>query len=146
MSVFLIGTNRQLPITMILWTCMWPIVLQTMYGVRDVDPVARDAARSMGLTTVQRLRWLVAPSALPYIATGIRISAVMSLVVAIGTELIVGLPGIGYGLYYSQYSGAIPRMYAYVLIAALAGAAITFVFTRWERHVLRWHPSHRDVA
>ena len=144
MGVFLIGTGWRLPVTMIIWTCMWPIVLQTMYGVRDVDPVARDAMRLLRLNRWQQAVWLVGPSALPYIMTGIRISAVMSLVVSIGTELIVGLPGIGYGLYYSQYSGAIPRMYAYVVIAALVGSSLTFVFTRLEHAALRWHPSHRE--
>ena len=146
MGVFLIGTNRDLTVTMIIWTCMWPIVLQTMYGVRDVDHVAREAARTMRLSGVQTALWLIGPSALPYIMTGIRISAVMSLVMAIGTELIVGLPGIGYALYYAQYSGAITQMYAYVVVAALVGAAITFVFTRLERRALRWHPSHRKAA
>lgn len=146
MGVFLIGTGRSLPVTMIIWTCMWPLVLQTMYGVRDVDTVAADAMRSLRLTRFQKLIWLVGPSALPYIMTGIRISAVMSLVVSIGTELIVSLPGIGYALYHSQYSGQIPRMYAYVLISAFVGSIITFVFTRLQARSLRWHPSYREVA
>jgi len=146
MGVFIIGTSWKLPVTMIIWTCMWPIVLQTMYGVRDVDPVARDAMRLLRLNRWHQAIWLVGPSAMPYIMTGIRISAVMSLVVSIGTELIVGLPGIGYGLYYSQYSGAIPRMYAYVVIAAIFGSAVTLIFTRLEKIMLSWHPSHREQS
>ena len=73
----------------------WPLLMQTLYGVQDVDPVATDTARSFGFSRAQRLLRVTLPSAVPYIATGVRISAAVALILAVTAELVIGSPGLG---------------------------------------------------
>ena len=71
----------------------WPLLVQTMYGVRDVDPLAIDTARSFGVGRLERLYRVTLPSAMPYIATGLRISSTVALILAFTAELFMGTPG-----------------------------------------------------
>ena len=68
-----------------------------MYGVRDVDPVAIDTARSFGVGPLERSTAITLPSAVPYIATGLRIASAVALILAFTAELFMGIPGLGPG-------------------------------------------------
>ena len=95
-----------------------------LYGVQDVDPVARDTARSFRLGRLARIRHVVWPTALPYVMTGIRLAAAVALILAITAELIIGAPGLGNGSGPRQSGGAVDTMYALVLVTGLLGVAV----------------------
>src|SRR6266513_1051526 len=90
-----LGTRLRSEIFLAAFGAFWPLLVQTMYGVRDVDPVAIDTARSFGVGRFERLYRIVLPSAVPYIATGLRISSTVALILAFTAELFMGLPGLG---------------------------------------------------
>jgi len=117
--------------------------VQTMYGVRDVDPIAIDTARSFRLGRNERFFRVTLPSALPYIFTGIRISSTVALILAFTAELFMGTPGLGQRLNYVETFGLNDQIYALALATGFLGVAIHFAVSAVERRVLRWHPSQR---
>ena len=117
-----------------------------MYGVRDVDPIAVDTARSFGVPRYERLLRITLPSALPYIVTGLRIASTVALILAFTAELFMGTPGLGQMLNYAEAYGLTTVEYALALATGFLGVAIHFAMAAVERRVLRWHPSHRTEA
>jgi len=138
-----LGTNVKSEIFLATFGAFWPLLIQTMYGVRDVDPVAVDTARSFGVPRFERLYRITLPSAVPYIATGMRISSSVSLILAFTAELFMGLPGLGQKVGFTELNGLYEELYAYALAVGLLGLAIHLLSTAAERRALRWHPSQR---
>jgi ABC-type nitrate/sulfonate/bicarbonate transport system permease component len=122
----------------------WPILLQTLYGVRDVDPVAMETARSFGIRTPERLRRVVLPSALPYIVTGVRISSAVALILAVTVELVLGAPGLGQEINIARQSAAVDSMYALIIVTGLIGWVLNIALSTAERRLLHWHASQRE--
>ena len=141
-----LGTSLKSEIFLAAFGAFWPLLVQTMYGVRDVDPVATDTARSFGVGGFERLYRITLPSAMPYIATGIRISSTVALILAFTAELFMGTPGLGQAMNYAQSYGLNDQLYALAIATGFLGLAVHFVMAGLERRVLHWHPSQRGVA
>jgi len=92
-ALLLYGATPKMAFALIVFGSVWPVLLQAMYGVHQVDPAMWDVARAYGLRRLDRLRFLILPSAAPFVATGVRLAATISLLLAIGAELIGGAPG-----------------------------------------------------
>jgi ABC-type nitrate/sulfonate/bicarbonate transport system permease component len=138
-----LGTTLKSEVFLATFGAFWPLLVQTMYGVRDLDPVAMDTARSFGVGRVERLYRIKLPSAVPYIATGWRISSSVALILAFTAELFMGTPGLGQKVNFAQAYGLEEQLYAYALATGFLGVAIHLVSTALERRGLRWHPSQR---
>jgi ABC-type nitrate/sulfonate/bicarbonate transport system permease component len=141
-----LGTNLKSEIFLATFGAFWPLLVQTMYGVRDVDPVAVDTARAFGLSRITRLYRITLPSTVPYIATGLRISSSVALILAFTAELFMGTPGLGQKVNYAQAYGLDDQLFAYALATGFLGVAIHLVSSAVERRGLRWHPSQRVGA
>src|SRR5436190_426176 len=135
-----LGTNIKSEIFLATFGAFWPLLVQTMYGVRDVDPIALDTGRSFGLSSVELLWRITLPSAVPYIATGIRIASTVSLILAFTAELFMGTPGLGQKVNYAQAYAIDDQLFAYALATGFLGVAIHLVSSAVERRGLRWHP------
>jgi ABC-type nitrate/sulfonate/bicarbonate transport system permease component len=138
-----LGTTLKSEIFLAAFGAFWPLLVQTMYGVRDVDPVALDTARSFHVGSAERLYRIKLPSAVPYIATGMRIASGVALILAFTAELFMGNPGLGQKVNVAQSFGLENQLYAYALATGFLGLAIHLCATTAERRVLRWHPSQR---
>ncbi|MFC5500888.1 ABC transporter permease [Lysinimonas soli] len=143
LALLLYGATINMAVALIVFGSVWPLLLQTMYGVHQIDPVARDVARSYRLTARSTFFSLILPSAAPFIATGFRISATISLLLGIGAQVIGGAPGIGVQLNVAEESNQIATVYAYILVAGALGMLINLGLQALERKVLKWHPSYR---
>jgi ABC-type nitrate/sulfonate/bicarbonate transport system permease component len=141
-----LGTNLRSELFLAAFGAFWPLLVQTMYGVRDVDPIAVDTARSFRLGRLERLYRITLPSSVPYIATGIRISSTVSLILAFTAELFMGIPGLGAKVNVAQAFGQNDQLYAYAIAVGFLGVAIHLTFSALERRALRWHPSQRAAA
>jgi ABC-type nitrate/sulfonate/bicarbonate transport system permease component len=146
LAVLVYGTGLESKVFLAVYASFWPILVQALYGVQDVDPVAMDTARSFGFGPLERLRRVTLPSSLPYIATGLRISAAVSLILVVTAELVIGAPGLGRAINVAREGGATDIMYALIIVTGLLGWLINSVFVRAERRVLHWHPSHRRFS
>ncbi|MEO5533903.1 MAG: ABC transporter permease, partial [Pseudolysinimonas sp.] len=144
LAILTYGLQREAALVIVIWATFWQIFIQVLYGVADVDPVARDTARSFGLGTVARLRYVVLPTALPYLSTGVRLGGTVALVLAVTAELVIGNPGLGRLITLAQSGiGAQTTLYALVVIAGMLGLIINLVLRALERRVLSWHHSVR---
>jgi ABC-type nitrate/sulfonate/bicarbonate transport system permease component len=141
-----LGTNLKSEVFLAAFGAFWPLLIQTMYGVRDVDPVAVETARSFRLRKLERMTRITLPSAVPYIATGLRISSTVALILAFTAELFMGIPGLGQAVNVANAYGLETELYALALATGFLGVAIHILFTAVERRALRWHPSQRGAA
>ena len=138
-----LGTTLKSEVFLATFGAFWPLLVQTMYGVRDVDPVAIDTARSFGVSRFERLYRIKLPSAVPYIGTGLRISSTVALILAFTAELFMGTPGLGQKMNFAESYGLNDQLYALALATGFLGIAIHVVFAAVERRALKWHPSQR---
>lgn len=143
LAILVFGTGLETKVFLVAFACFWPLLIQSIYGVQDVDPVALDTARVYGLGRVARLARIAFPSTVPYMATGLRISSAVALILAVTAELVAGSPGLGSEIAAAQSGGAITLMYALIVTTGLLGWALNGVLRRLERRVLHWHPSQR---
>jgi ABC-type nitrate/sulfonate/bicarbonate transport system permease component len=139
----LYGATLTSALVLVVFATLWPLLLQTMYGIRSVDPIARDTARAYQLRGRDKLARVWLPSALPYVATGLRIASTMSLLLAVGAEFIAGSPGLGKSIALTEDALMTTAMYAYIFTAAALGVVLTALIVQLERRVLSWHPSQR---
>jgi len=121
------------------------MLIQTVYGVQDVDPVATDTARAFGLGRLSRLYRITLPSAVPYIATGVRMCSAVALILSVTAELVIGSAGLGREVNVARSGGALEAMYALIITTGLLGWLLNVLATRAERRVLHWHPSQREL-
>ncbi|MEU3793653.1 ABC transporter permease [Streptomyces fructofermentans] len=147
LAVLLYGTELRSVLLLVVYASFWQVLIQVLYGVQDVDPVADETARSYGLGTWARIRHVVWPTALPYVMTGVRLAAAVALILAVTAELVIGAPGLGARIAVAQSSQAVPEMYALVVVTGLLGLAVNVGARTVERRALAWHQSVRgEVA
>jgi ABC-type nitrate/sulfonate/bicarbonate transport system permease component len=137
--VLFVGIGHEMKVVLILLASFFPILLNTYSGVRSIDRVQFDTARTLGLTTLQTFRELVIPAASPQILTGMRISLAISLILAILGEMIVSNDGLGYFTLLAQRTFKLPDMYAGIFTLALFGYVLNRVFLACEARLIRWH-------
>ena len=144
LAVLLFGVKIESSLLLIVYACFWQVLIQVLYGVADVDMVANNTARTYGLGRMARIRYVVFPTALPYLMTGVRLAAAVALVLAITAELVIGSPGLGREIALAQSGGAISGMYALVLATGLIGVLINMLMRLIEKRTLAWHSSVRS--
>jgi len=144
--ILILGMGMTLKIWVVAIGVFFPMLFQTLYGVQDVDPVTRDTARAYRITPIRRFFIVEFMGATPYIATGVRLSASVALVVSVAVELLVSVPGVGAEIFMAQNAGNIDLMYAWIAATGLLGLLIAFVFIRLEKAAMHWHASQRGVV
>ncbi|HET7783975.1 MAG TPA: ABC transporter permease, partial [Arthrobacter sp.] len=144
LAVLLFGVKIESSLLLIVYASFWQVLIQVLYGVADVDMVANNTAKTYGLGRMARIRYVVFPTALPYLMTGVRLAAAVALVLAITAELVIGSPGLGREIALAQSGGAISGMYALVLATGLIGVLINMVMRQIEKRILAWHSSVRS--
>ncbi|MPZ80207.1 MAG: ABC transporter permease subunit [Actinophytocola sp.] len=141
--VVLYGSTITSTLVLVVYAAFWQVLIQVLHGVADIDPVARDTARSYRLGRWDQVRYLVWPTALPYVVTGVRLAATVALILAITGELVIGSPGLGQEIATARSSGAVPAMYALIVVTGVFGVAANLLTRAAERRALHWHPAMR---
>jgi ABC-type nitrate/sulfonate/bicarbonate transport system permease component len=131
---------------MVAFASFFPILLNTVTGVRSVDPVLVDTGRTFGLNRAQIIWRIMLPAAAGYILTGMRISLAIALIVTVIAEMVAGNSGIGFYILNAQRSYLVPEMYAGVIALALLGFGLNKGFVALERMALRWHEGWNAAA
>jgi NitT/TauT family transport system permease protein len=139
--LLIVQDNTRTEIAVIVIASLWPVLLNTVYGFREVDPLAKETLRGFGFGPLAVMWHVSVPSAGPFIATGVRIAASIAFVVAIAAEL-VGTGMNGVGAFAGQAQGGVdgvPVMIGTALWSGVIGLAINAALTRVERRAFRWH-------
>jgi ABC-type nitrate/sulfonate/bicarbonate transport system permease component len=135
--VLVSGSGSQTKVLLAAFSAVFPILLQTIYGVRDVDPQGLQTARSFRISLRRQIVHVIVPSATPFILTGLRIATSVAILVAISTEIIVGAPGVGQAISVAQRAGREAEMYAFVITAGLLGVLANSVLGYFEKRTAR---------
>jgi len=141
--ILVVGTGLELKVMIVTLAAFWPILVQTMAGVQDVDPVLHDTARIYRFGKRRLFVQVVIPSAMPYIATSLRLAATLALLVSVGTELVVGGTGIGVMIASAHNAGREVLMWALICLTGILGISISAIFVKIERTTLHWHATQR---
>jgi NitT/TauT family transport system permease protein len=143
--ILVAGNGLGMKLIVAVYAAMWPILFNAYYGVHGTDPKAKEMGRSFGLSRVAIVRRIVIPSAAPFIATGVRISSSIVLIVIITVELIAGgADGLGAFIMRQQILGDQQTLvYAGILVTGLLGLAINTTLGAVERRLFRWNTTAR---
>jgi NitT/TauT family transport system permease protein len=141
LAIILFADPTRMKMSLIFYACLWPILINTLYALRDVDPLAKDSLRGFGFGTLSVLWRVSLPSAAPFIATGVRIAASVALIVVISTELFAGgVDGVGIYLSDTQSGGGRPDLLlAGACWAGMLGLLANLALLALERVAFRWH-------
>ncbi|UWX97602.1 ABC transporter permease [Arthrobacter zhaoxinii] len=143
--LLLVGINDGMKVAVIVVGCIWPVLLNTIEGVRSIDPVQNETTRSYGISGLNRIRYQVLPSAAPVIMAGIRQSLSIGLILMVISEMFGSSSGLGFTIVQFQRSFAIPEMWSGILVLGLIGLALSMIFQWCERRVLRWYHGLKEV-
>jgi ABC-type nitrate/sulfonate/bicarbonate transport system permease component len=145
--VFLVvlGASDTMKVTVIVSGAVWPVLLNTVEGVRSVDPVLSDTCRSYGVRGADRFRHLVLRSASPQIMAGVRQALSIGLILMVISEMFASSSGLGFTIVQFQRSFAVDAMWSGIVVLGLIGVLLSFLFHVVERRVLSWYHSQREV-
>ena len=142
----LLGPTDTMKVAVIVAGSIWPVLLNTIDGVRATDSVMTETARSFALTPAERIRFLVLPAASPRIMAGTRQSLSIALILMVISEMFYSSSGLGYRIVYFQRNYLIAEMWGGILLLGLIGVLLAAIFGFVERRVLRWYHGMREVT
>jgi ABC-type nitrate/sulfonate/bicarbonate transport system permease component len=137
--ILLVGIGDEMKVIVVAFASLFPILLNTIDGVRGVHPTLLDVARTFRFGEAATLRRVILPAALPQIVAGLRISLAIALIVALVSEMIGATAGMGYFVLQAQRGLRIRDMYAAIVMLALLGFTLNGLFVLAESRVLAWH-------
>lgn len=142
--LLLFGVSQTMKVIAITIACFFPILIQSIYGARRLEPTIVDTVRSFRIPAHLRFVKVVLPSAGPFIATGLRIATALSVLVAIGVEIVSLAHGLGREISLSRQYNQTATAYAYIAYAGLLGMVMSQLWDRVEARLLHWH--HKSGA
>lgn len=143
--MLLVGVGDEMKVSVIVLGAVWPILLNTIEGVRSMDEVLADTSRTYGMTKFNSVRYLILPSATPQIMAGIRQSLSIALILMVISEMFASTEGLGFTIVQFQRTFAIPEMWTGIVLLGLIGVLLSFIFQITERWVLGWYHGLREI-
>lgn len=145
LAIVVFASTTNVEMSLVIYAASWPILINTLYALRDVDPLAKDTLRSFGFGRLSVLWRVTLPFAAPFVTTGIRISASIGLIVVISAELFSGGGGLGTYLSNTQSGGGRPDLLlAGAMWAGLIGLAVNTGLVWAERRAFAWHAARTE--
>lgn len=144
----LLGSGTETKVALVTYASVWPILFNTIYGLGETDPLAKDTLRAFGFGRLSVLLRVELPGTAPFIAAGIRISAAVALILAVATEILSGF-GEGLGIFIAQAGLATDGtrdVLAGVVWAGVLGLVINGALVWGERRLFPWTPGRRGVG
>lgn len=142
--LLLIGINDTMKVTLIVLSCIWPILLNTVAGVTSIDEVLKNTSKMMGLQKLDRMRYLVLPAASPQIMAGIRQSLAVALILMVVSEMFASTNGIGHWTINFQNRVAIPEMWSGILLLGIIGVVLSVIFQMFQKRILAWYEGLKE--
>jgi ABC-type nitrate/sulfonate/bicarbonate transport system permease component len=146
LAIIMLGAGMESKVFLAAFAATWPILVQTIYGMRDLDPLQFDVARSARVGTARMIFDVLIPSSLPYVVTGVRLASAIALALVVSTEIIIGAPGLGALMNVARASGNVPQLYALLFVTGCLGVLINLAMVQIERRLLGWHVSQREAV
>lgn len=138
--IVLLGTGVEFQVVLIMQGVLWPVLIQTAYGVHLTHATLLDTAKSFRFGQWRSVAFIRFPSAAPLIATSLKVGAATAFAIAVTTEYVGGSFGLGHELLAALTREDAPQTYAITLFTGVVGIAMIFIFTLIERYFARWAP------
>jgi NitT/TauT family transport system permease protein len=136
--ILFFGLGELSKIAIIFWGAFWPALINTIDGVKGIEPILVKSARSMGVNSFMLFRKVILPAVTPSILTGLRLSAGMSIIILVAAEMVGANRGMGFYIFYEQQKYEVPQMYAGIVAISLFGWFVNSILIRLEKYLTRW--------
>lgn len=133
-----LGIGKVTMVTVVVFGSVFPVLINTLQGVRDIDPVLLDTARTFQCSRYRTVFSVILPAALPAVLTGMKVSLGLGVALVVLAEMLAGENGLGFVILDTQRAFQIREMYAWVAILALFGVALSLLFDWIERRAAPW--------
>ncbi len=138
-AILLLGIGNSMIVAVTVYACTWPILINTIDGVKNIEPTLIDTGRTFGLGRWKILKRIVLPAAFPYIVTGLRVSLAIALILVTTSEMVVGGNGLGFFILDEERSLKTTNMYAGIALVAILGYSLNRLFLLVESKAMAWH-------
>ncbi|MFD1935244.1 MULTISPECIES: ABC transporter permease [Nonomuraea] len=147
LAILLISTDSLMKVSVIVYASLWPVLINTLYGMHDVDPLAKESLRSFGFGPVDVLRRVSLPSAAPFMLTGVRIAAGIALILAVSSELLAGgTGGIGVFVIQAGSGNRTDLIMAATFWSGIIGLVANLLLVAAERRLFHWHQARTGAT
>ncbi len=123
-ALLIFGFSLKMELVLVIYGGVWPVLINTIGGVRSIPPELRDVGRMFRFTRLETVRKVVLPAALPSVLVGLRLALSLCLVLAIVAEMVGNPAGLGNGLISARQALQPALMFVYVIVAGLLGVAL----------------------
>ncbi|HXV78925.1 MAG TPA: ABC transporter permease [Candidatus Binatia bacterium] len=138
-AILLLGIGDAMIVAVTVYASAWPILINTIDGVRHIERTLVDTGRTFGLAR-RRILWeIILPAASPYIVTGLRVSLSIALILVTTAEMIAGSQGLGFFILDEERSLRSRAMYAGIILVAMLGYLLNRLFLALEEKAMKWH-------
>jgi ABC-type nitrate/sulfonate/bicarbonate transport system permease component len=137
-AILLLGIGDSMIVAVTVYASLWPILINTIDGVRHVERTLIDTGRTFGLRRLQILRQIILPGASPYVVTGLRIGLSIALILVTTAEMVAGSKGLGFFILDEERAMNSANMYAGIVFVALLGYLLNRMFLLLEARAMRW--------
>lgn len=142
LAILVLHIGRTMAVFLVFFGAIWPLLIQATYAVAQITPQSRQVVRAFHLKRIERIRFVYAPSMMPFLTTGLRIAASISLLMAVTAEFLGRAPGLGVVM--RDSADVDPHAtFAYMLTAGALGMLLNVGLVALQKRVLWWHPSQR---
>jgi ABC-type nitrate/sulfonate/bicarbonate transport system permease component len=137
-AILLLGIGDGMIVSVTVYASLWPILINTIDGVRNIDHTLIDTGRTFGLSRWRILWQIILPGASPYIVTGLRIGLSIALILVTTAEMIAGSKGLGFFILDEERAMNSANMYSGIVVVALLGYALNRLFLLLESRAMKW--------
>lgn len=142
-AILLLGIGDSMIVAVTVYASTWPILVNTIDGVRHIERTLIDTGRTFGLARRRILWQIILPAASPYIITGLRVSLSIALILVTTAEMIAGSKGLGFFILDEERSFRSSNMYAGIFLVAALGYALNRFFMVLEAKTMKWRHAMR---
>lgn len=144
--IVLLGLGTEMRLSLIVFAAIWPILMNTVDGVRSVDSVKTETARSFRTPRTQWVTMVVLPAALPKIFAGFRLSLSIAVILMVLSEMVGPTEGLGFRLRDAQTRFDFLSMWSWIVLLGILGYLLNLALLAVERRALRWQPTRSNMA
>lgn len=137
-AVLMLGIGDSMIVAVTVYASIWPILINTIDGVRRIEQLLIQTGRTFGLRRRELLWQIIFPAASPYVVTGLRIGLSIALILVTTAEMIIGSKGLGFFILDEERAMNSANMYAGILVVAVLGYALNRVFLKLEARAMKW--------
>jgi ABC-type nitrate/sulfonate/bicarbonate transport system permease component len=142
LAILVLHIGRPMAIFLIVFGAVWPMLVQSIYAVAQITPQSRQVVKAFRISVLERIRFVYAPSMMPFLTTGLRIAASISLLIAVTAEYLGRVPGLGVEMRDSGETDP-HATFVYMLTTGALGLLLNIGLVALQKRVLWWHPSQR---